>query len=90
MHNFNEGISTARFPDILKSLNQFFKKKSRIHKENYRPARIFPVISKIFEILMLRQLIMFFKSVFCKCLCGYWKGHSLFTRLLVMIEKWKK
>ena len=34
MHNFNEGISTARFPDILKSaeVKPVFNKKSRVDK----------------------------------------------------------
>ena len=50
MHNFNEGISTARFPDIVKSaeFKPGFKKNSRIDKENYRPVSIFLLISKIF------------------------------------------
>ena len=49
MHNFNEGISTARFPDVLKSedVKSVFKKKYRIDKENYIPVSILPVISKI-------------------------------------------
>ena len=68
MHNFNEGISTARFPDIVKSaeFKPGFKKNSRIDKENYRPVSIFPLISKIFEILIFKKLIIFFKPVFCK------------------------
>ena len=51
MHNINEGISTARFPDILKNaeVKPVFKKKSRIDKENYRPVSILPVISKILK-----------------------------------------
>ena len=59
MHNFNEDISTVRFKPV-------FKKKSRIDKENYRPASILPVISRIFERLIFKQLIMFFESVFSK------------------------
>ena len=49
MHNFNRGISTARFPDIFKSaeVKPVFKKKSRIDEENYRPDSILSVISKI-------------------------------------------
>ena len=45
IHNFNEGISTAKFPDILKSaeVKSVFKKKSRIDKENCRPVSILPV-----------------------------------------------
>ena len=51
MHSFNEGISTARFPDIFKSaeVKPVLKKKSRIDKENYRPVSILLVISKILK-----------------------------------------
>ena len=72
MHNFNEGISTARFPDILKGaeVKPVFKKKSRIDKENYRPVSILPVIFKIFERLIFKKLTMFFESVFFKTLVG--------------------
>ena len=78
IHSFNEGVSTARFPDILKSaeVKPVFKKKSRIDKENYRPVSILPVISKIFGRLIYKQLIMFFEPVFSKCQCRFWKGHS--------------
>ena len=57
MHSFNEGISTARFPHILKSaeVKLVFKKKSRIDQENYRPVSILPVIYKIFERLFFKQ-----------------------------------
>ena len=63
MYNFNEGIFTSKSPDILKSaeVKPIFKKKSRIDKENYRPVSILPVISKIFERLIFKQLIMFFE-----------------------------
>ena len=81
MHSFNEGISIARFPDILKNaeVKPVFKKKSRIDKENYCPVRILPVISEIFERLIFKQLTMFFETVFSKYRC-----------LLTMTEKWKK
>ena len=38
MHRYNKGISTAKFPDILKSteVKPIFKKKSRIDKKDYR------------------------------------------------------
>ena len=91
MHNFNEGIATARFPDILKSaeVKPVSKKKSRIDKENYRPVTILPVISKIFERLIFKQL-MFFEPVFPKYQCGFLKGHSAQQCLPTMTEKWKK
>ena len=88
MHNFNEVISTARFPDILKSaeVKPVIKKKSRINKENYRLISILPVISKIFEKLIFKQL-MFFEPVFSKHQCGFRKGHSAQHCLLTMTEK---
>ena len=59
----------------MQRLNQF-SKKSRIDKENYSPVRILPVISKIFERLVFKQLTMFFETVFSKYRC-----------LLTMTEK---
>ena len=68
MHNSNEGISTARFLDVLKSaeVKPVFKKKSRNYEENYRPITILPVIYKSFERLIFEQLIVFFEPVFSK------------------------
>ena len=92
MHNFNEGISTARFLDSLKNaeVKPVFKKKSRIDKENYRPVSILPVISKIFERLIFKQLIMLFERVFSEYQCGFRNGHSAQHCLLTMTEKCKK
>ena len=90
MHNFNKGISTGRFPDIFQSaeVKPVFKKKSKIDKENCRPVRILPVISKIFERLIFKQLI-FFESVFSKYQCGFRKGYSAQHCLLTMTKEWK-
>ena len=89
MHNFNKCISTARFLDILKNaeVKPVFKKISRIDKENYRPVCILPVIYKMFERLILKQLIMFFEAVFSKYQCGFRKGHSAQHCLLTMTQK---
>ena len=91
MHNFNEGISTASFLDILKSaeVKLVFKKKSRIYTENYRPVSILPAISKIFKKLIFKQLIMFFEPVFSKYQCRFQKDHSAQHCLQTTTEKWK-
>ena len=91
MHNFNEGVSTARFPDIPKTakVKSVFKKKSTIDKENYKAVSILPVMSKIFERLIFKQSI-FFEPVFSKYQCRFRKGHSAQHCLLTMTEKWKK
>ena len=92
MYNSNEGISAARFLDVLESaeVKPVFKKKSRIYEENYRPISILPVIYKTFERLIFEQLIVFFEPVFFKYQCAFWRDHSEQHCLLVMIEKWKK
>ena len=88
LRNFNECFSTARFPDILKSadVKPVFKEKSRIDKGHYRLFNVLHVLSKIFEILIFKQLIMLFEPIFFKYLCGFGKGSQHY--LLVMIEKW--
>ena len=79
MHYFNEVISNAKFPDILKSaeVKPVLNKKFRIDKGNCRPVRILPVISKLFERLIFKQLTMFFAPVFSKYQCGFWKGQVI-------------
>ena len=47
------------------------------------------VISKIFEILIFKKLIMLLESVFSKYQCGFRKGHSAQHYLLVIIQKRK-
>ena len=92
MRNFYKGISTAKFPNTLRSaeVKRVFKKKSRIDKENCRLASSLPVISKIFERLIFKQLIIFFEPVFSKYQCGFRKGHDAQHCLLTMTKKWKK
>ena len=93
MHSFNEGISTTRFPDIPKSadVKLVFKKKSRIDKENFSViVSILPAISKFFERLIFKQLIMFFEPTFSKYQYEFRKSHSAQHCLLTMTEKWKK
>ena len=87
MQNCNESISTARFPDIRSAeVKPVFKKKPRITKENYRLVSILPIISKIFERLIFKQL-MFFQPVFSKYQRGFRNGPSAQHCLLALIEK---
>ena len=55
---FNESIKKSSLPSILKNPNitPVFKKGYRGSKENYRPASILPVISKIFEKLPRKRI----------------------------------
>ena len=65
-------------------------KGNRNQKDNYRPISILPIISKIFEKLICRQLSNHFDNIFSKFQCGFRKGFSAQHCLLLMIDKWKK
>ena len=49
-----EIVSKRKFPSELKlaDLSPIFKKLETVHKENYRPISVLPVVSKIFERIM--------------------------------------
>ena len=58
---FNEPLNCYKFPSILKrpSVTPVFKIGYRCSKENYRAVSILPVMSKIFEMLLCKQLTVF-------------------------------
>ena len=89
---FNEAICSSRFPATFKFANvtPVFKNGDRNQKDNHRPISILPIISKIFEKLICRQLSNHFDNIFSKFQCGFRKGFSAQHCLLLMIEKWKK
>ena len=68
----------------------FFKQGSKTQKDNYKPISILPVISKIFEKLICRQLSNLFDNIFSQFQCGLRKGYTPQHCLLLMIDKQKK
>ena len=88
---FNETIRSGKFPLILKNadITAVFKKGFKGSKENYRPVSILPVISKIFEKLISKQITNFMEPLFSKYQCGFHRGFSTQDCLLAMLEKWK-
>ena len=89
----NETICSSKFPTSFKLAivtPAVFKQGSRNQKDNYRPIRILPIISKIFEKLICRQLSNHFDNILWKFQCGFRKGHSPQHGLLLLIDKWEK
>ena len=80
------------FSSILKNANitPLFKKGFKRSKDNYRPVSILPTISKIFEKLLSKQIIMYMDKFFSKYQWGFTKGYNAQHCLLAMIEKWRK
>ena len=59
-------------------------------KDSYRPVSILPVLSKLYERSLFKQISEIFENIFSKNQCGFRKGHSTQTCLLAMLENWKR
>ena len=58
-------------------------------KDNYRPVSILPVISKIFEKPLCKQITMFIDPLPSKFQYGFRKGYGAQDCLLAMLQHWK-
>ena len=69
---FNESISKGKFPNCLELANitPGFIKGARTSENNYRPVRILPIFSKIFEKPLQKQLLAFFNNILSKFQSG--------------------
>lgn len=56
---FNMCIDLGVFPDLMK-ISTLFKSRDKSNLGNYRLVSILPVFSKIFEKLMLNQMLSYF------------------------------
>ena len=66
-----------------------FKKDDPIKAKNYRPVSVLPVVSKVFERIMHKQISENLNQFLLPYLCGYRKGFSTQHALVSLIEKWK-
>ena len=87
----NEIIENEKFPAKLKcaDISPIHKKLESIYEKNYRPVSILPVVSKIFERIMQKQITCYVEKYLSPYLCGYRKGYNTQYALALMIEKWK-
>ena len=88
---FNDCVDKGTFLSILKDANitPVFKKGYKGSKDNYRPVSILPVISKIFEKLLCKQITVFIDPLLSKFQCGFRNGYGAQDCLLAMLEYWK-
>ena len=87
-----EIVQNRKFSSKLKlaDITPLHKKLETIYKENYRPVSLLPVVSKIFERIMLKQMKPFIENFLSKWLCGYRKGYNAQYALTAMIERLKQ
>ena len=88
----DEVLTDLKFPSELKLADVVpaFKKEDSTLVENYRPISLLPIISKIFERIMLNQITTYMNEYLSRYLCGYRKGFNTQTALSSLIEKWKQ
>ena len=88
---FNNTILTSNFPDKLKvaDVSPIFKKVDPQKSKNYRPVSVLPVVSKVFERLLYKQMSLHVEEYLSPYLCGYRKGFSTQQALLSLLERWK-
>ena len=88
----NKCISIKSFPDELKIADviQVFKKEDPNNKAKYRPIKLLPIISKIFERVFFEQIEKFSEKILSPKLCGFKKGHSTQHVLLNLMKNWQK
>ena len=84
----NRSITEHVFPAGLKYANvtPIFKKDDNLDKKNYRPVSVLPCMSKVFEKVMISQLMSYFEDIFSPCISGFRRGHSCETVLLRFID----
>ena len=66
-----------------------FKKEDASLLKNYRPVSVLPVVSKIYERIMQKQILEYIDKHLSLHLCGYRKRYSMQAALISMLEKWK-
>ena len=89
-HEFEKSLEKSEYTSPFKfaDITPVHKKGSRFEKNNYRPVSILPVLSKVFEKCLYKQISSYFNDIFSKYQCGFRKGFSAQHCLLAMIEKW--
>ena len=93
MHKlFNDSIEKSDLPQNLKlaDITLVYKKNDHLDKTNYRPVNILPVVSKIFERTMQKQINDFIISFLSPYLCGYRYGFNTQHALLTLVQNWRK
>ena len=88
----SEVFKDLKFASGLKlaDIGPVFQNNDSALVKNYRPVSLLPIISKVFERIMLNQITAYMDEYLSPHLCGYRKGFSTQTALSSLIEKWKQ
>ena len=85
-HIINRCIATSSVPRLWKiaRISPIPKVDEPLSDADYHPVSILPTLSKVFEHLVLNQLIVYIneEALLSPTVSGFWKGHSTTTVLL--------
>ena len=84
----NEMVEQCIFPEKLKlaDVSPVFKNGDATVKKNFRPISVLSSLSKVFERLLLKQILPFIEKKLSSILCAFKKGHSTQHALFRVIE----
>ena len=89
---FNLSLATGIYIDEWKQVRvtPIFKSGDRRQCKNYRPISVLPVVSKVFEKEVFRQLYSYLteNSLLSKFQSGFRPKHSTVTALIQMCDEW--
>ena len=87
----NHAITENTFPEQLKKSKviPLHKKEDPLKKENYRPVSLLPHVSKVFEMIIYKQINIYMQDKLSKHITGFRKSHGTQHSLMTMLEKWK-
>ena len=84
--------TTGEFPGSLKlgNMTSIYKKDNPLDKWNYRPVSILPLLSKVYERIIYKQLSQHAEQFLNKILCGFQKTRSTQHALFKLLQLWQK
>ena len=88
---FNDCIEKSTFPDELKcaDVSSLPKNGSTNTRTNFRPISVLPKVSKLFERIMDKQIVVYITPFLSSLLCGFRQGYSAQHALVRLLEKFK-
>ena len=80
------------FPNELKDgdVSALFKNSDQFLKNDYRPIPVLPSVSKVFERLLVNQILPFVNKFLSPNLCAYQQGYDTQHALLKLVETCNK
>ena len=66
------------------------KKEDPLKKENYRAVSLLPHLSKVFKIIIYKQINLYMENKPSKFITGFRQLHRTQFSMTTVLEKWKK